>query len=38
MEGYKTIEIIGRPGWEKVLQGYDRVAVMLRKEVGYGIH
>ena len=32
------IEIIGRPGWEKALEGYDKIAVILRKEVGYGLH
>ena len=37
-EGYKMVEIVGRPGWEKVLDGYERVAVMLRKAVGYGLH
>ncbi len=30
---YKYIEIVGRPGWEKVLPGYKRVAVVLRKEI-----
>lgn len=30
--GFKYIDIIGRPGWERVLPGYNRVAVLLRKE------
>lgn len=30
---YKYIEIVGRPGWESVLKGYKRVAVVLRKEI-----
>ena len=38
MKKYKFLEIIGRPGWERVLDGYERIAVMLRKEVGYGLH
>ena len=37
-EGFTTLEIIGRAGWEKVLHGYERVAVMLRKDVHHGIH
>ena len=37
-EGFTMIEIIGRPGWEKALEGYDKIAVILRKEVGYGLH
>lgn len=31
--GYPFVEIIGRPGWEKALSGYRRVAVVLRKEL-----
>ena len=31
--GFKYIDIVGRPGWEKALPGYNRVAVLLRKEV-----
>ena len=30
---YKYVEIVGRPGWERVLKGYERVAVVLRKEI-----
>ncbi len=30
---YKNIEIVGRAGWEKVLNGYNKKAVLLRKEV-----
>ena len=37
-EGFTTLEIIGRAGWEKVLHGCERVAVMLRKDVHHGIH
>mgnify|MGYP003143064736 FL=1 len=36
--GYSTVEIIGRPGWEKVLKGYRRTAVLLRKELPHGLH
>ena len=37
--GYENVEIIGRPGWERQLPGYERVAVILRKEVHrYGLH
>ena len=36
--GYQAVEIIGRPGWERVLDGYERKAVLLRKEIGYGLH
>ncbi len=31
--GYPFVEIVGRPGWERVLPGYRRVAVVLRKEL-----
>ena len=31
--GYKRVEIMGRPGWEKALKGYDKVAVLLRREL-----
>ena len=30
--GFKFIDIIGRPGWERVLPGYSRIAVLLRKK------
>ena len=30
---YKYIDILGRKGWEKVLNGYNKKAVLLRKEV-----
>lgn len=36
--GYRCVEIVGRPGWERVLNDYTRTAVLLRKELGYGIH
>ena len=36
---FDSIEIIGRPGWERVLQGYRRTAVLLRKELDcHGLH
>jgi|TARA_R110000744_G_C19359392_1_gene561287 hypothetical protein len=36
---FDSIEIIGRPGWERVLQGYRRTAVLMRKELdSHGIH
>ncbi len=31
--GYTYIDIIGRVGWERVLPDYERVAVVLRKQV-----
>jgi hypothetical protein len=31
--GFKYIDIVGRPGWEKALPGYNRAAVLLRKKV-----
>jgi len=31
--GFTNVEIIGRPGWERVLKGYDRAAVLLRKQI-----
>jgi hypothetical protein len=31
--GYIYIDIIGRVGWERVLPDYERVAVVLRKQV-----
>jgi len=31
--GDKFIEIISRPGWERALENYQRVAVVLRKEL-----
>ncbi len=30
---FSYVDIIGRPGWERVLPNYDRVAVLLRKQV-----
>jgi hypothetical protein len=30
---YKNIEIVGRSGWEKVLDGYKKEKVILRKEI-----
>ena len=30
---YKYIDILGREGWEKVLDGYNKKAVLLRKEI-----
>ena len=30
---YKYIDILGRKGWEKVLDGYNKKAVLLRKEL-----
>jgi hypothetical protein len=37
--GYSYVEIVGRPGWEKVLTGYQRTAVLMRKELGsHGLH
>ena len=36
--GFTRVEIIGRPGWERMLYGYRRTAVLLRKELGYGLH
>ena len=30
---YKYIDILGRKGWEKVLNGYNKKAVLLRKEI-----
>lgn len=30
---YEYIEIVGRPGWERVFPDYKRVAVVLRKEL-----
>jgi hypothetical protein len=36
---FDSIEIIGRPGWERVLQGYRRTAVLMRKELDcHGLH
>ena len=32
-EGFERLEIMGRPGWERVLEGYEKVAVLLRKEL-----
>ena len=33
VNGYKRVELMGRPGWEKALKGYDKVAVLLRREL-----
>ena len=30
---YKYIDILGRKGWEKVLDGYNKKAVLMRKEI-----
>ena len=30
---YDNIEIVGRAGWEKVLNGYKKEKVILRKEI-----
>ena len=30
---YDNIEIVGRTGWEKVLNGYKKAEVILRKEI-----
>jgi hypothetical protein len=38
INGFTSVEIIGRPGWERMLDGYRRTAVLLRKELGYGLH
>jgi hypothetical protein len=36
---FDSIEIIGRPGWERILPGYRRTAVLMRKELDYhGLH
>jgi hypothetical protein len=35
---FRFVEIIGRPGWERELPDYKRTAVLLRKELGYGLH
>tara|TARA_R110002020_G_scaffold249794_1_gene463810 strand:+ start:742 stop:1089 length:348 start_codon:yes stop_codon:yes gene_type:complete len=35
---YRFVEIIGRPGWERELTDYKRTAVLLRKELGHGLH
>ena len=32
-EGFERLEIMGRPGWERVLEGYEKVAVLMRKEL-----
>ena len=37
-QNYRFVEIIGRPGWERELTDYKRTAVLLRKELGYGLH
>ena len=37
--GFDSLEIIGRPGWERVLDGYRRTAILLRKELDcHGLH
>tara|TARA_R100001530_G_scaffold127029_1_gene96141 strand:- start:1066 stop:1407 length:342 start_codon:yes stop_codon:yes gene_type:complete len=30
---YKYIDILGRKGWERALEGYNKKAVLLRKEI-----
>jgi hypothetical protein len=35
--GFSSVEIIGRPGWERVLDGYERTAVLMRKELRHGL-
>ena len=38
-QGFDSLEIIGRPGWERVLDGYRRTAILLRKELDcHGLH
>jgi hypothetical protein len=37
-KGFASVEIIGRPGWERVLPNYERTAVLLRKELNHGLH
>ena len=36
--GFTSVEIIGRPGWERMLDGYRRTAVLMRKELVNGLH
>ena len=36
--GFTSVEIIGRPGWERMLDGYRRTAVLMRKELVHGLH
>lgn len=36
-EGCSAMRIIGRPGWERVLPGYRRAAVILTKDLGDGL-
>lgn len=31
--GYEFLDILGRPGWERALDGYEKKAVLLRKEI-----
>jgi hypothetical protein len=33
-----SMEIVGRPGWERVLPGYKRTAVLMRKGLKHGLH
>lgn len=35
---FSSVEIIGRPGWERALGGYKRVAVIMRKGLSHGVH
>ncbi|PKR56344.1 hypothetical protein [Thalassospira lohafexi] len=30
--GYRGVEIVGRPGWERALSNYEKVAVILRQD------
>ena len=32
-KNYKSVDILGRVGWEKSLKGYKRKAILLRKEL-----
>jgi hypothetical protein len=32
-KNYKSIDILGRVGWEKALTGYKKKAILLRKEI-----
>jgi hypothetical protein len=34
---FSSVEIIGRPGWERVLDGYKRTAVVMRKDLTHGV-
>lgn len=32
-KGFQDMEILGRPGWLRALDGYDQIAVLMRKPV-----